>query len=87
MAEPADAADLNPAAFTGVGVRFPLGALIADVAQLGEQRICNAQVAGSFPAVSSIYDLNLQCTLDACKFKNGATTGLTKTGLQFLGKT
>ena len=38
--------------FTAVTrVRFPLGSLDADVAQLAEQLICNQQVIGSSPII------------------------------------
>ena len=38
--------------FTAVTrVRFPLGSLYADMAQLAEQLICNQQVEGSSPPI------------------------------------
>ena len=38
--------------FTAVTrVRFPLGSVVADMAQLAEQLICNQQVEGSSPPI------------------------------------
>ena len=44
--------------FTAVTrVRFPLGSLYADVAQLAEQLTCNQQVIGSIPIVGFFMDV------------------------------